>query len=223
MDQSIKLQHPGGIAALTAAATYVVGMALLFTVLAPSGYGMDDADPVRIVAFLAANQGVMYFWNLTIYVVNAVCLVVLALALLERLKHGAPGLAQIATAFGLMWATLVMGSGMIANINLAETVALFSVNPDKAAEQWKILNTVEEGLGGGNEIVGSLWVVILSWAALRAGALSRALIILGLVIGVAGLSTIVPILSDLGAAIFGLGFIIWFIWVGVALLRNQTN
>lgn len=216
-----RLQFAGGIAALIAAATYVVGMALLFTVLAPSGYGMEDADPTRIVAFLAANQAVMYVWNLTIYVANAVCLVVLALALFEHLKDGSPALAQIATAFGLIWATLVLGSGMIANINLGESVAMFPADPGKAAEHWKILNTVEEGLGGGNEIVGSLWVVLLSWAALRAGTLPRALIILGLLIGAAGLATIVPMLSDPGAAIFGLGFMLWFIWVGVVLLGNQ--
>jgi hypothetical protein len=219
----IGLQRSGGIAALTAAATYIVGMVLLFTALAPSGYGMEDADPARIVAFLADNQALMYFWNLTIYVVNGICIVVLALALFERLKGSAPGLAQVATAFGLIWATLVMGSGMIANINLGETVALFPIDPENATEHWKVLNTVEEGLGGGNEIVGSLWVVLLSWAAMRGATGPRALNILGLVIGVAGLATIIPVLSDTGAAIFGLGFILWFIWVGFVLMRDQRN
>jgi len=217
------LQRSGGVAALIAAATYVVGMVLLFSVLAPSGYGMDDADPAQIVGFLAANQVLMYSWNLIIYVVNAICLVVLSLALFERLRDGAPGLAQVATAFGLIWATLVLGSGMIANINLGETVALFPINPEQAAEHWKILDTVEEGLGGGNEIVGSLWVVLLSWAALRSAIGPRVLNFLGLVIGVAGLATIVPVLSDTGAAIFGLGFIVWFIWIGIVLLGRRSS
>ena len=62
----------------------------------------------------------------------------------------------------------------------------------------------DDGLGGGNEIVGGLWVLLVSWAALRAGGLPRALNYLGLVIGVAGILTVVPALGELGA-IFGLG------------------
>lgn len=112
---------------------------------------------------------------------------------------------------------------MSANINLGETVALFPINPEQAAEHWKILDTVEEGLGGGNEIVGSLWVVLLSWAALRSAIGPRVLNFLGLVIGVAGLATIVPVLSDTAAAIFGLGFIVWFIWIGIVLLGRRSS
>lgn len=41
------------------------------------------------------------------YVVFGIFLVVLALALYERLKAGAPAMAQTATAFGLIWAGLV--------------------------------------------------------------------------------------------------------------------
>jgi hypothetical protein len=45
------------------------------------------------VAFLANNQAIMYAWSLIIYVVFGVFLVVLALALHERLKAGSPALA----------------------------------------------------------------------------------------------------------------------------------
>lgn len=81
---------------------------------------------------------------------------------------------------------------------------------------------MRNGLGGGNEIVGGIWVLLVSWAALRGARLPRALNYLGVVIGVAGLVTIVPALEAV-RAIFGLGLIVWFVWVGVVLLRSSPG
>jgi len=50
------LQKMGGVAALIMAATFVVGIALLFTLLVPAGYFAADVDPVQNAAFLADNQ-----------------------------------------------------------------------------------------------------------------------------------------------------------------------
>jgi hypothetical protein len=43
--------------------------------------------------------------------------------------------------------------------------------------------------------------------------------VLGLAVGVAGMATLVPQLAEAGA-IFGLGFIAWFTWAGLVLLRD---
>lgn len=215
------LQKLGGVAALIEAAAFVVGFALFLTVLVPAGYDSGD-DPVQSVAFLADNQALMYTWNLIIYVVFGISLVVLALALYERLKAGAPAMAQTATAFGLIWAGLVIASGMVANIGLGTVVELHGKDPAQAASAWLTLRTVETGLGGGNEIAGGLWVLLASWAALRAGGLPRALNYLGVVIGVSGLLTVVPALEVLGA-VFGLGLIGWFVWLGMIMLRGSLT
>lgn|GEM_PF-1982155 len=53
---------------------------------------------------------------------------------------------------------------------------------------------------------------------MRAGGLPRALNYLGVVIGVAGILTVVPALEVLGA-VFGLGLIVWFVWLGIVVLR----
>ena len=216
------LQKMGGVAALIEAATFVVGFALFFTLMAPSGYGSTDGDPVQSVAFLADNQAILYIWNLIIYVLFGIFLVVLALALYERLKAGAPAMAQTATAFGLIWAGLVIASGMVANISLGTVVDLYGKDPAQAASVWLALSSVEEGLGGGNEIAGGLWVLLVSWAALWARGLPRALNYLGMVIGVSGLLTVVPVLEVLGA-VFGLGLIVWFVWLGIVMLRGSKR
>ncbi|UCC88050.1 MAG: DUF4386 family protein [Anaerolineales bacterium] len=207
-------QKVGGVSALIAAATWVFGMVLLFTVLAPFATG--DVDP----GFLADNQAIIYVWNITIYLVFGVLLVVLLLALHERLKAGAPALVGTATAFGLIWAAVVFASGMVFNIGMETVIDLYGRDPAQAKSVWLAVNSVSIGLGGGNEVVGALWILLLSWAALRAGGLPRALNYLGVVISVAGLLTLVPALEMMGI-IFGLGSIVWFVWLGIVMLRGS--
>jgi hypothetical protein len=215
------LQKMGGVAALIEAATFVVGLGLAVTLLAP--YMTGDLDPVQTAAFLVDNQAIMYLWNQIIFVVFGVFLVVLALALYERLKAGSPAMAQTATAFGLIWAGLMFASGMVFNIGLLGTVVdLYGQDPVQAGTVGLAIRSVEEGLGGGNEIVGSLWVLLVSWAALQGGGLPRALNYFGVLVSVAGLLTIVPALEVLGF-VFGLGSIGWFVWLGIVMLRGGTN
>ena len=74
-------QRVGGLAALIEAATFVVGFAMFATVL--SDYVSGDPDAAESVAVLVDNQAAMYVVSLVIYVVFAIFLVVLALALNE--------------------------------------------------------------------------------------------------------------------------------------------
>ncbi len=85
---------------------------------------------------------------------------------------------------------------------------------------------VPEALIGRVEVVGGIWMLLVTWAALRAGGLPRTLAYLGLVLGVAGiLQTAVPALEVLEVlgAIFGLGLIVWFVWVGSIMLRGSPS
>lgn len=212
-------QKIGGVSGLIASATYVVGFLLFGTVLATLA---GDVDPGGAVAFLVDNQVMVYIANLIIYVINGVFLVVLVLALYERLKTGSFALAQTAAAFGIIWATLVLASGMLIIKDLGVVVDVYGKDPAQAETVWLALSAVENGIGGGVEIVGGLWVLLLSWAALRTGELPRILNYLGLVIGVAGILTVVPALEAVGA-VFGLGLIVWFAWVGIVLLRSSSS
>ena len=212
------LQKLGGIAALIEAALYVTGFGLFLTILDPSGY----EGHVQKVTFLADKQVALYIANLLIYVVFGVVLVVLTLALHARLKDGSPAIMQTATAFGLIWAGLVIASGMIANIGSSTVVELSSENQDQAVMLWLTLATVQEALGGGNEIVGGLWVLLLSWAALRTDRLPKPLNYLGVLVGLAGILTVIPnfdVLMD----VFGLGQIVWFAWLGTVMLREDRD
>ena len=213
------LQKYGGMSAMAAAATFVAGFWLYFTLLIPAQYGSLKVAPVKHAAFLVEHRTTMYAWNLIIYVVFGILMVILALALYERLKTGAPTLMRAATAFALIWATLVIASGMVANIGTDIIVQLYDKDPALAASFWLSSMLVVNGLGGGNEIVGGIWLLLVSLAALRSHGLPKAMSYFGVVISVAGLLTTIPPLKELGS-VFGLGLIAWFAWVGVQLLRN---
>jgi hypothetical protein len=214
------LQKIGGIAALIGAATNLFALVTLITLLEPKGYGSDD--PGQIVAFLADNQAFMRVWYIIIYLVFGVSLIFLSLALYERLKAGSPALAQVVTTFTLIWAVLVIVIGALSINNLSTVVELYGKNPAQAATVWLTLDSVETGLGagGGETIVTALWFLLLSWAALWARELPRVLNYLGVVLGVAGILSVV--LASLGlSAVYGLGLIIWFVWLGIVMLRRS--
>ena len=214
------LSRIGGLAALICAATYLIGFALLVTLLAPLGFGIGQIDPAAVVEFIHANPGLMIAWNTTIYVVNALALAVLVVALSERLSP-LPGWAAVTRAFGLIWAALVLGAGMIANVGVERAAQIFPDDPEAAADIWTTLHAVELGLGGGNEIAGGVWILCVSIAAARAGLLPRIANALGVLTGLGGLVTVFPALGDTAGAVFGLGAIAWFIAVGVALTQRD--
>jgi hypothetical protein len=211
------LQKSGGIAALLHAAAYVAAMILGFALIFP----LLDAVPDRYLKFVSENQTLVYLWNLIAYWGSAITLVLMVLALYERLKDGAPALAQTATAFGLIWAGLIIASGNLMLHNVGVVAGLYSADLAQAVTAWTALQSVEVGITSGNELVGSLWVLLLSVAALRTGQLSRALNILGVALGVAGMLTIVPALYDSLVMVFGLGMVVWSAWLGIVLLRRM--
>ena len=113
---SSRMQRAGGIAALIEALAFIIGFALFLTRIDSENYGGDGSDPIANAQFLADNEILMYAWNMVIYVVFGIALVVLSLALLDRLNMGNAGTVQVATAFGLIWSGLVIATGMVANI-----------------------------------------------------------------------------------------------------------
>ena len=218
------LQKIGGLAALVCAATYLFGFAFLVTVLAPLGFGTGDIDASAVVAFIDAQPGLLIVWNTVIYILNAFALAVLVVALDARLTIITPEWAAVTRALGLIWATLVLGAGMMANVTVEHAASLFVIDPIQAAEDWALLQVVELGLGGGNEIAGGVWILLVSIAGIMGRSLGKITIGLGLLTGAGGLATLVPAIGDVAGAVFGLGAIAWFIAVGLSMtLANVKN
>ena len=217
------LQKIGGLAALLCAATYLFGFVFLFTVLAPLGFGSGDKDASAVMAFIDAQPGLMILFNTVIYILNAFALAVLVVALDARFKPTTPDWAAVTRALGLIWATLVLGAGMMANVTVEHAANLFAINPAQAAEDWALLQVVELGLGGGNEIAGGVWILLVSIAGVMGRSLGKITIGLGLLTGAGGLATLVPAIGDVAGAIFGLGAIAWFIAVGLSMALTMPK
>lgn len=209
------LQKLGGMAALYAGIAYIVGMlGFLFIV------GWPD-DPSQQVAVLVSNQVTQHILYVIVYQIWAVFLVVLTLALYDRLKADAPAMMQIATAVGIIWATVVIASGMIFNIGMDNVVSLYDTDPAQATTVWLAIESVSNAIGGGNEMLGGLWMLLISWAAFQ-GSLPKILNYLGLGIGAAGVLSALPGLGNVGL-IFGLGQIVWFVLLGIIMLRQSQS
>ena len=214
---SVRQQRVGGLAALYLAAAYVAAMPY-FLVFVKYQSVVHPADKV---ALLVGNHDSMQAMHLIGYVIFGIVLAVLALALYQRLRKGSPILAQAATAVGLIWAFVLVASGMIFNAGMAAVVGLHGASPAQAVSAWQAIEPVTEGLGGsGGELLGGLWVLLVSVAALRTGGTPKLLNLLGVTIGTAGILSVVPVLKDLGYG-FGLLQIVWFVWLGIVMLRTK--
>jgi hypothetical protein len=209
------VQKMGGFAALYLAAAYAIGISLFLVVLDYT----NIVEPAQKVALLVDKSIIIFLTNLIMYVLFGVFLVVLVLALHERLQAVSPMIIRMATAIGLIWAGMLIASGMVANAGIAPVVALHAKDPAQAALAWLAIESVTNGLSSANgEIIGGIWMLLVTWAAWQAKGLPKGLNYLGFLVGVVGLVSAVPGLNDL-TGLFGISQMLWFIWLGIVLLR----
>jgi len=213
------LQKFGGFAALYMAISHLIGFIIFIVVM---DY-LSITDPVQKVALNVDKQMVVFSTNLLMYVFFGFALIVLSLALYDRLKSGAPAIMQVATAIGIIWAGSLIASGMAANAGLTTVVALYAKDPTQAVLTFQAIEAITNGLGNANgEILGGPLTLLVSLAALRSGGLPKGLNILGVLVGAVGSITIIPALNAL-VAVFGLGQILWFVGLGTVLLRSNPS
>ncbi len=215
-------QRISGLAAIAAGATYIIGFWVYFAILGPAQYGAPDAPATQHVQFLVDNQELMNAWNLVIYVLNAVLMVFIVVGLHRRVKDGPEALAQAASAFGVIWAGLILAAGMLENISLTQIVRLAASDMEAAVTLWRSTSVAGAALGGGNEITGGMWIFLLSLAGLSSKGIPLAVNLIGLLVGGAGIASTIPALSE-ATMIFGLGFIVWFFAVGLALIFSRSS
>ena len=196
---------------------YLVGFAMLATVMNPGDTeGWSSAEKL---SFILERSALFQAWNLLIYVVFGVALVVLTSMLHRLLARPERGLWSVATPFGFIWAGLVIASGMVANIGVMTVQSLHESSVVEAVQLWSTIGVIQDGLGGGVEVVGGVWVLLVSAASLRErGPLPAPLNWLGVVVGLTGILTVVPALKAFGV-LFGLTQIGWFLWLAVVLWR----
>lgn len=199
------LQTIGGIAALGHTAALMVGMVLSFTVMLP----LLEATPDQALTFLAGHPILVNVWTVIVDWGSASTLVILVLALHQRLSAGAPALSWAATAFGLLWAGLIISYSGLMLHHFGVVPGLSGSSPAQAAA-WTAL-------------ARSAWVLLTGLSAWRSGRLTRPSSYLGVLLGILGILTTIPAITEIMFMIFGPGMIVWSAWVGTVMLRRGAT
>ena len=151
-----------------------------------------------------------------------VLLAILLQALRQAMPQNQSVIAALAERFGNVWLVLMLATGMAALIGLDMIFRLVDSAPEQALALYHSRNLITEALGGGIELVGGLWVLLLSIAGLQQQRFARPLHLLGLLVGSLGILTVLHTLPYLKEA-FGLLQLIWFIWLGMVLLTTAGD
>ncbi|MCE9685041.1 DUF4386 domain-containing protein [Shewanella sp. AS16] len=210
------LQKIAGVSAIFEALIYIVTFVYFGTFWA---YPSEGTASEKMV-YLAENQFVFSMIYFLMYAVFGIFLAVLVVGLYEKLRSANNPIVKVGSVFGIVWVVLVIASGMLANIGLSHAINLMDLSSEKAFDMWRMISVLIESLGGGNELVGGLWVLLVSIAALKAEEFPRGLNYLGIVVGIFGIATIYP--DEVITEIFGIIQIIWFVWLGISML-GQSN
>ncbi len=207
-------QKAGGIAALYLALA-LLGAIPYFLVVVDYPNAVTAADKVELIL---DHYPSMYAMYLATYVFFGLAVGVLALSLNDRLRAGAPLATRIATTIGMTWSFVLVASGLVFTYGMTTIHDLAATDPAEATNAWQAVEPVALALGGaGGELLGGLWVLLASVAALQSGALSNGLGRLGVMIGLIGLLSVVPPLQNATVA-FGLLEIAWLAWLARSLL-----
>lgn len=218
-DRSVGMQKAGGIAALYIAIAYLAAIPYFVFLVNYPGV----VDPVQKVILLKDNYASMYWMHVISFELVALALIVVTLAIHQRLKDLAPSTVQFASVGGLIRAALLMASVMVFNYGMGAVVRLYATAPDQAVSAWQVIEPVSAALGGsGGELLGGVWFLFLSGVALRAKVFPTALNWLGAGIGAAGILSLVPALTG-PEVVFGLLQIVWFMWLGFVMLRSKPE
>ena len=210
-------QKIGGIASLIEAIIFVFGFAFLLTVLGPTTN--ENLNSIDKLSFLIEHKTSYQLWILTIYVVFGIVLIPLTITINRSFKEPSLWGTMVTPIFGFIWSGLVIASGMIASTGIDTVVNIYATDNNQAVIVWKTIESIQNGLGGGVEIVGGIWVLLISLNGLKGSVFPKFLNYLGLIVGAAGILTVIPGLKDVGA-VFGLLQIVWFAWLGITMLKD---
>ena len=210
----MKLQKIGGVASIGFAclcAIFLVFHLVVFPRLGLVG-SSDWIDPVKINAAWNTSPITFVLFNFE-PILFSIALILIALALRERMQAGVPNLMQI-VFIGVSIACALLLAAAIIEITVSPTIASAQNLSTRRAVTAMYLGLIFAG----DHAMG--WVLLLiGWAALKTRGLPRILSYLTMLYGIVlVLEFAVHPFMDVGV-ILG---IIWGVWLGVVLLRSEA-
>lgn len=198
------------IAASICALSFIVGMVFYLLFFSDSFSPSLHHNLEQQMHFLEHNVALIYVWYLIIYVLFGLSLLVLSQALFYQQAALDSSFAAIAYALALIWSGLVIAVGFFASVGIHQLLELAPHDPLNAKTLWLVVQIVIQALGGGNELIGGLWLMMVAAMGMKYQLYNRTLNLLALISGIAGCATLIPD-SETLQVMFGLGSIVWLI------------
>jgi hypothetical protein len=210
----MKLQKIGGVASIGFACLCAIFLVFYFLVFPRLGLvvSSDWIDPVKINAAWSTSPITFVLLNLE-PILFSIALILIALALRERMQAGVPNLMQI----------VVIGVSIACALLLAAALIEITTSPTIASAQnlstRRAVTAIYFGLiFAGDHALG--WVLLLiGWAALKTKGLPRILSYLLMLYGIVAIFEFAVHPFMFVGVILG---IIWGVWLGVVLLRSKA-
>ncbi|TCI85468.1 DUF4386 family protein [Tenacibaculum sp. M341] len=216
MNELSKLQKIESICAILEVFIYITAFIFYGGIIV---FPSVNASANEKLNFLTNNYNTLSILNFISYILFGILLAILVVAIHQRLKTYHPALSKLTFSFGILWVGLVIACGMISNIGLHHVVTNNANTPENTMLIWSSVSIITKDLGGGNEIVGGIWVLLISVFALKNDIFTKSLNILGCIVGLSGILSVYPL--DIFTEIFGVSQIVWFIWIGVYMIRKS--
>ncbi|HEV8596835.1 MAG TPA: DUF4386 family protein [Candidatus Dormibacteraeota bacterium] len=207
------LQIVGGWAALLVGAIMVAEVIVFIAVLPGLGFQTSYfTDPPKFVTFVTQEQG-LYLSVGLLMLLASFAVVVVVTALHERLEHADRSLSRMALAFGYAGAVLLILNAFFQWAEFRHILA----DPRAFAEQSVPFGAVMFDLTNiSASLALALWIALVSWSAIRAGFLPRAVAYLGLLAALALATQLIGV--QVGSVIEAA----WFLAIGAVLVVARS-
>lgn len=218
MKNKMNIQRLGGLAALYCGLAYLL-MIVYFLVIVDYPSITDQAVKIQMFMENQASMTTIYLFG---YAVFGLVLVVLSVALYDKLKGSSENGAKISAIYAIIWACMLISTGMIYIRGINTVVDLYAIDPINAIAVWTGIEATAFGLSFvDGEIIGGLWTLMISVIAIKVSTFNKGVNYLGILVGVAGIASIIPAFNAAGGTgIFGIGQMVWYIWIGILLIKK---
>jgi hypothetical protein len=164
-------ERTGGLAGILAGLTFLFGMVFYLALLTEVQFGNLSADITSQLIYLQEHSGFLYTWYFVIYLVFGFALLNMQFGLSALVPRTT--LSQAASLVAYLWAGLVISAGLVATVGHNMVITLAQAHPELAPGAFVSLHIVVNGLGGGNELVGGVWLILVFFCLTAEAVIAR--------------------------------------------------
>jgi len=210
----MKLQKVGGFGSIGTAILLVIALVIMLFVFPHLGLvGPSDwFDPVKGLNAASTSPITFFLFNL-VNILWSIAVILIVLALRERMQASAPNLMRIALIGVSIACALWLSGGLIGIVGMPSIVSAKDVSAYRAAMGvlFGLFSTGDHAMG---------WALLLiGWAALRTGGLPR---ILSYFSVLKGIFMILQFVAQPLMVVEMLLGIVFYLWLGIVLLRSKS-